>query len=77
MASSSSRRVVVTGLGLVSPLGANMEMSWNNLCTGYNPIRRFTPEADGSEWEATESRTGGEIHPSFVSEAWMTLIPDT
>ena len=38
------RRVVVTGLGAVTPIGNNMEEYWNGLVTGVNgiaPITRF------------------------------------
>jgi len=38
------RRVVVTGLGLVTPLGANVETTWSNLIAGKSgagPITRF------------------------------------
>ena len=38
------RRVVVTGLGAVTPIGNNMDEYWNGLVTGVNgiaPITRF------------------------------------
>src|SRR6478736_3981911 len=38
------RRVVVTGLGLVTPLGADVETTWANLIagkSGIGPITRF------------------------------------
>ena len=38
------RRVVVTGLGLVTPLGGDVETSWKNLIegkSGAGPITRF------------------------------------
>ncbi len=41
------RRVVVTGLGLVTPLGGDVETSWANLIaakSGAGPITRFDPE---------------------------------
>jgi 3-oxoacyl-[acyl-carrier-protein] synthase II len=40
------RRVVVTGLGLVTPLGASVEQSWNNILaskSGATRITRFDP----------------------------------
>ncbi len=40
------RRVVVTGLGLVTPLGADVETSWANILaskSGAGPITRFDP----------------------------------
>jgi len=40
----SKRRVVVTGLGLLSPLGGNVADSWKNILdgkSGIGPITRF------------------------------------
>ena len=36
------RRVVVTGLGLITPLGSGVEKTWNALCAGKSGIRRIT-----------------------------------
>ncbi len=52
-----SRRVVVTGIGLVSPLGIGTEANWEALCAGRNgigPITRF----DASQFSA---RIAGEV----------------
>ena len=38
------RRIVVTGLGLVTPLGGNVETTWANILaskSGAGPITRF------------------------------------
>src|SRR3546814_10957882 len=42
------RRVVVTGLGMVSPLGGDVETSWKNILaakSGAGPIARFDATA--------------------------------
>ena len=36
------RRVVVTGLGIISPLGCDVETVWQNLLAGQSGIRRIT-----------------------------------
>ncbi|XP_062152568.1 3-oxoacyl-[acyl-carrier-protein] synthase, mitochondrial isoform X2 [Alnus glutinosa] len=39
-----SRRVVVTGLGMVTPLGCGVETTWKSLIEGRCGIRAITPE---------------------------------
>lgn len=39
---SENRRVVVTGMGVVSPVGSDMETAWNNLIAGFNGIGPIT-----------------------------------
>ncbi|UZK70044.1 beta-ketoacyl-ACP synthase II [Sphingomonas sp. S1-29] len=54
------RRVVVTGLGLVTPLGAEVETVWKNLIAGKSgaaPITRF----DASEYQC---RIACEVKPA-------------
>jgi 3-oxoacyl-[acyl-carrier-protein] synthase II len=53
------RRVVVTGLGLVTPLGGDVETTWQNLIAGKSgiaPITRF----DASDQKA---KIAGEVKP--------------
>ena len=50
-------RVVITGLGALSPLGLNIEENWNNLINGVNgikPLERFS----GEEYR---THNGGEV----------------
>ncbi|MBI3292694.1 MAG: beta-ketoacyl-ACP synthase, partial [Elusimicrobia bacterium] len=34
------RKVVVTGIGLVTPLGLDRETTWKALCEGRNAVRQ-------------------------------------
>lgn len=51
------RRVVVTGLGLVSPIGIGVETVWKNICdgkSGIGPLTRFNPNG-------FETKIAGEV----------------
>ncbi len=52
-----SRRVVVTGVGLVSPLGIGTEANWEALCAGRSGIGEIT-RFDASQYAA---RIAGEV----------------
>ncbi|MGO9178557.1 MAG: beta-ketoacyl-[acyl-carrier-protein] synthase family protein [Candidatus Limnocylindrales bacterium] len=61
-----NRRIVVTGLGTVSPIGNDVDTVWNNLvagCSGLGPITRF----DASGYE---SNVAGELK-GFEARDWM------
>ena len=55
------RRVVVTGIGLVTPLGIGLEENWQALCKGKSGVRKIT------RFDATEfpSQIAAEV-PDFV-----------
>ena len=64
----SKRRVVVTGLGIVSPVGIGIAQAWDNLLAGRSgvaPITRF----DAS---ALPTRIAAEVK-GFTSADWMPL----
>ncbi len=67
------RRVVVTGIGMVSPLGASAEESWSNILagkSGIGPISRF----DASDLAcriAGEIRRGDGTEGTFNPDDWM------
>ncbi|RJY08374.1 beta-ketoacyl-ACP synthase II [Aurantiacibacter aquimixticola] len=54
------RRVVVTGLGLVTPLGGDVETSWKNLIAGESGIGSIT-RFDASDQKCT---IAGEVKPA-------------
>jgi 3-oxoacyl-[acyl-carrier-protein] synthase II len=62
------KRVVVTGLGLVTPLGIGVETSWQNLLSGKSGIRRIT-SFDAS---AFPTQIAGEVD-SFNPEDYIEL----
>ncbi|MEK7825099.1 MAG: beta-ketoacyl synthase N-terminal-like domain-containing protein, partial [Nitrospirota bacterium] len=51
------KRVVVTGLGLITPLGTGVEKSWKAICAGESGIDRIT-RFDPTEFS---SRIAGEV----------------
>ena len=53
------RRVVVTGLGLVTPLGGDVETTWNNLIAGKSGIAAIT-RFDTTDQKA---KIAGEVKP--------------
>lgn len=53
----SKRRVVITGLGILSPLGIGIDENWDNLCvgrSGIGPVTHFDPSG-------FPSRIAGEV----------------
>ena len=67
------RRVVVTGLGMVSPLGGNVEDTWSAILdckSGVGPITRF----DASDMAcriAAEVKKGDGTNGTFNPDVWM------
>jgi 3-oxoacyl-[acyl-carrier-protein] synthase II len=60
------RRVVVTGLGVVSPVGNDRETAWSNLINGRSGIGEIT-RFDASGYQ---QRWAGEVR-DFDAKAWM------
>jgi len=67
MTSSEQRRVVVTGLGLVSPLGIGVEKNWEALVAGKSGISAITRIPN---IEAFASRIAGQV-PDFRGEDFI------
>ncbi|HEY7942043.1 MAG TPA: beta-ketoacyl-ACP synthase II [Candidatus Limnocylindrales bacterium] len=61
-----SRRVAITGLGIISPVGQDIPTAWHNLVEGHSGLRRIT------YWDPSklECQAAGEVH-DFDANAWM------
>jgi 3-oxoacyl-[acyl-carrier-protein] synthase II len=64
----SRRRVVVTGLGIVSPVGSTVASAWDGIVNGRSGIGPIT-KLDVSAFPA---RIGGEVR-DFDAEAYMSV----
>ena len=62
----SKRRVVVTGLGILSPLGNDLQSSWDGIVNGRSGIGMIT-HFDAS---AFSTRIGGEVK-DFDASVWI------
>src|SRR5579859_2748461 len=64
----SERRVVITGIGVLTPLGSELEVFWQNLLagkSGIGPVTRF----DTTEYDC---KIGGEVK-DFKAEDFMPI----
>ena len=67
------RRVVVTGLGLVTPLACGVEETWSRILdgkSGAGPITRFNPERVTTKY-AMQVPLGDGTDGTFNSDDWM------
>src|SRR3970282_871511 len=63
-----TRRVAVTGLGIISPIGQDIETAWTNLGEGSTGLKRIA-RFDASIYEA---QAAGEVN-DFDPNAWMNF----
>ncbi|MEY9786276.1 hypothetical protein ABIE77_000834 [Sinorhizobium fredii] len=66
------RRIVITGMGAVSPLGANVATSWSRLLAGRSGIRRLPDEVVGD----LPAKVGGTV-PSLEEDPEAGFDPNT
>ena len=72
---NNKRRVVVTGLGVVSPVGSDLQTAWNNLtagCNGIGPITYF----DTTNYKAKLAAEVKDFDPMRYMEKSETLRSD-
>lgn len=67
----SDRRVVVTGMGLVSPLGSGVEVVWQRLLAGRSGLRNLPDEVVAD----LPARVGGAV-PTLADDAEAGFDPD-
>ena len=67
------RRVVITGLGLVSPLGCGYETTWERLTSGHSATHRLEnfDVSDLSCQIACQVPRGDGLNGSFNPSDWM------
>lgn len=62
----SKRRVVITGMGIVSPVGNDLRTAWDNIVNGRSGIATIT----GFDASTFPTRIAGEVR-DFDPSAWM------
>ena len=70
---SGMRRVVITGLGLVTPVGVGVEAAWSNLLAGKSGARRIE-EFDASDLSCQIANfvpRGPTSEGKFNPDDWM------
>lgn len=63
----SQRRVVVTGMGIVSPVGSTIDTAWDAICNGRSGIRMVT----SFDADHMKTRIAGEVIDFDVSDYLM------
>ena len=61
----SARRVVVTGLGIVSPVGSDIATAWDNVVngrSGIGPITHFDCSAFSTRFAGQDHRVTGSAY---------------
>ena len=69
------RRVVVTGMGVVSPVGSDIDTCWNNLVSGYNGIGPIT-YFDTTNYKARLGAQVKDFDPKKYMDKRETLRSD-
>lgn len=80
MSNSSARDVVITGIGLVSPLGIGRDAFWSNLSGGRNGLRKIelasfvgTPGCIGGEISDFNDETAKKQHLKTVRKSLKVM----
>lgn len=63
----SRKRVVVTGMGIISPVGSTLDTAWSSILAGTSGIRPIT----AYDASAFSTRFAGLVSDDFVAQDWM------
>ncbi len=66
-----NKRIVVTGMGALTPLGCGIEQIWQRLLAGQSGIRRLPPELIGD----LSISIGGQV-PDRIQDPEAGFDPD-
>ena len=69
----SQRRVVITGLGMLSPIGNNVRDSWSNILLGKSGTRPIT-KFDVSEFDTTFAASIEVDVESFLDKKEISIF---
>ena len=64
------RRVVITGMGLVTSLGHNLKSNWEKLISSKSGISLI----DSFDVDDLPSKIGGTIHPDVINKNYLLPI---
>jgi 3-oxoacyl-(acyl-carrier-protein) synthase len=69
--SARTNRVVVTGMGIVSPIGVGKEENWKNILAGKSGIVSLKGD---KEFEGLKSQIGGRLPSNFNIDEHKTSV---
>jgi len=69
--SARTNRVVVTGMGIVSPIGVGKEENWKNILAGKSGIVSLKGD---KEFEGLKSQIGGKLPSNFNIDDHKTSV---
>jgi 3-oxoacyl-(acyl-carrier-protein) synthase len=69
--SATTNRVVVTGMGIISPIGVGKEENWKNILAGKSGIVSLKGD---KEFEGLKSQIGGRLPSSFNLDEHKTSV---
>jgi 3-oxoacyl-[acyl-carrier-protein] synthase II len=67
----TKRRVVVTGMGIISPVGNDLATAWKNVVEGNSGIGPVKP-IEGNDWSKYATQIAGEVPDFDPVEAYFT-----